>query len=158
MQAGGWAGGRSRQENEGDWGTMCPPASWSLIADWYTDCHWCTVQKTMGRTGWLQKRKQWKSHWPVCVCVRVRFVYVLYVCSVHYSQHGSEHHQQLLRVHPKDLTSICTYYEGQLYRFVFLSLLLPSFLLLSVQFRFPLFCFFSMTYWGDIIDWAVKFM
>lgn len=121
------------------------PASWSLIADWYIDCHWLWIMKKRRKTGMIAERETMEVAVHSCAvilylgCVRV---FGLCVCVWMYHREqgwfSPKHPQQLLRVHPSDLTYNCTNYP---------TISITFFPLSCVQFTFPAF-------W--VISWSPK--
>lgn len=101
-----------RQQARSRRGRMCPQQAeaWLLI-DTLTATD-CASRRRGGKPGWLQKGKQWK---PLCTRVlwfyasRVRTSVQLVRRGVNVPQRAGVV-QQLLRVHPSDLTYNCTNY------------------------------------------------
>lgn len=135
MQAAGRQQARSRR------GRMCPQQAeaWLLI-DTLTATD-CASRRRGGKPGWLQKGKQWK---PLCTRVlwfyasRVRTSVQLVRRGVNVPQRAGVV-QQLLRVHPSDLT-----YNSTNYLTTSITFSPP---LSCVQFTFPAF---------GVISWSPK--
>lgn len=73
MQAGRQAAGTEQERQN------VSPASWSLIADWYIDCHWLCITKKRRKTGMIAERETMKV--PVHSCAVILCVLGAYQCS-----------------------------------------------------------------------------